>query len=81
LQIEELDEVVPVRADFTRGRIMPRAFSRAGRTYLVTGINSDWIDREGSSPRHCFSVQANGETDFLSLRTGDMSWKLERVIL
>ena len=81
MQIEDLDEAVPVRADFTGGRIMPRAFSRGGRTYLVTGINSHWVDREGSSPRHCFSLQANGETYFISLRTADMSWKLERVVL
>jgi len=79
--VEDLDEPVAVRADFTGGRILPRAFKRGTRCYQVTAVNSSWTDCEGDSPRHCFSVQVGSETYFLSLRTADMSWRLEKVIL
>lgn len=81
MQVEDIDEAVSVRADFTRGEITPRAFSRAGRTYMVGAVNGRWLDREGGMPRHYFSVQVGGETYFISLRTEDMVWRLEQVIL
>ncbi|HOX05798.1 MAG TPA: hypothetical protein PK280_05310 [Planctomycetota bacterium] len=78
--VEDLDEPVSVRADFTGGEIVPRAFRRGSRSYTVTQVNGRWTDREGESPRHCFSVQAGAETYFLSLRTADMTWRLDKVI-
>ncbi len=77
---EDLDEPVAVRADFIGGRIVPRAFKRGGRSYQVEAVNGHWVDREGDAPRHCFSVQSGSETYFLSLRTADMAWRLERVV-
>ncbi len=81
MQIEKMDESVSVRADFAKGEITPRAFSRAGRTYMIGAVNGRWLDREGGMPRHYFSVQSGDETYFMSLRTEDMVWRLEQVIL
>ncbi len=79
--VEDLDEAVAVRADFSGGEITPRAFRRGTRAYQVTAVNGRWVDREGDSPRFCFSVQSGGETYFLSLRAADMVWRLEKVIV
>ncbi len=89
MQVEELDEVVSVRADFSGGEITPRAFKRNGKTYRVSAVNTRWVDREGGHPRnglarqasYHFSVQAGADTCFLSFHTGDMLWRLEQVIL
>ncbi len=81
MQIEELDEVVAVRADFSAGKITPRVFKRSGRSYQVTAVNARWRDREGAHPVHHFSVQVDGDTYFLSLQTGEMLWRLDKVIL
>ncbi len=81
MQVEELDEVVPVRADFSGGKITPKVFKRNGRTCEVTAVNARWDDREGAHPVHHFSVQVDGDTYFLSLQTGEMLWRIEKVIL
>ena len=81
MQVEELDEVVSVRADFSGGEITPRAFKRNGKTYRVGAVNARWCDREGAHPVNHFSVQADGDTYFVSFHTGDMLWRLEKVIL
>lgn len=79
--VEDLDEAVSVRADFSGGEVIPRAFCRSGRTYMVTSVNGRWLDREAGMPRYYFSIQANDETYFLSLHTEDMTWRVEKVIL
>ncbi len=82
MQIETLDEVVSVRADFSGGELTPRVFRRGGKTYRVTEVNARWIDREGGHPAYHFSVQAeSGDTYFLCLTTSDMLWRVERVVL
>jgi hypothetical protein len=81
MTIEEIDESVAVRADFSGGEVNPRAFSRCGRVYRVDRVNARWLDRAGSASRHCFSLQVGDETYFLSLHTADMTWRLESVEL
>jgi len=85
MNIEDLDEPVVVRADFSGGAVTPRRFKRttpgAGRTYTVTAVNGRWVDREGAHPTYHFSVQAEGDTYYLCLTTADMVWRLEKVIV
>ncbi len=81
MQIEDLDEVISVRADFSGGEITPRIFKRNGKDFRVTTVNARWVDREGAHPVQHFSVQVNGDTYFLSLQTGEMLWRIEKVIL
>ncbi len=79
--VEDLDEVIPVRADFKGGEITPRAFKRGGRTYTVETVNARWVDRERGQPVRHFSVQAGGDTYYLRLETGEMVWRVEKVVL
>jgi hypothetical protein len=85
MNIEDLDEPVVVRADFSGGTVTPRRFKRAGsgagRTYTVSAVNGRWVDREGKHPTYHFSVQAEGDTYYLRLTTADMVWWLEKVIV
>ena len=81
MRVEEIDEAVSVRADFRGGEVTPRAFRRGQKAYTVTEVNARWVDREGSAAVWRFSVQADGDTYFLALRTGEMSWRLEKVMV
>jgi hypothetical protein len=79
--VEDLNDVVSVRADFSGGEVTPRAFRRNGRDYRVEAVNARWVDREGAHPTHYFSVRVGEETYLISFHTGDMLWRLDRVIL
>ena len=79
--VEDVKEPVRVRADFSGAGITPRLFERQGRTHRIDEVNGRWVDREGAHPVHRFSVQASGDTYFLTLRTADMTWWLDKVIL
>lgn len=79
--VEDLNEPVSVRADFSGGHIRPQAFRRGGRTHKISAVNAHWINRESTHPEHNFSVQAGDETYFLCLKTADMSWHLTKVIV
>ena len=79
--VEDLDEQITVRADFSSGSIKPQAFKRAGRLYRVDTINAHWIERQGTYPFHCFSVEVGDETCFLRLKTEDMTWTLTKIVL
>lgn len=81
MQVEELNEIVSVRADFSGGEIIPRMFKRNGKTYRVSAVNARWCDREGGHQSYCFSVQAGADTCFLSFDPGDMLWRLDKVVL
>jgi hypothetical protein len=80
MQIEDLDEPIAVRADFTAGAIKPRLFRRGTRTYEITGLNAQWVDRDGHNANYHFSVQSGEETYFICLRGDDFSWHLEKVV-
>ena len=79
--VEDLHDVISVRADFSGGEIVPLVFKRGGKTYTVTRVNGRWVDREGENPSYYFSVQAGGDTYYISLKTADMTWRAESVIL
>lgn len=81
MQEEKLGDVISVRADFSGGEITPRILKRNGKTYRVSAVNARWIDREGGHPSYHFSVQAGADTCFLSFHTGDMLWRIEKVVL
>ena len=81
MHVEDLNEPISVRAYFSGGKILPQAFRRGERVYSVTRVNAQWTDREDAHPIHYFSVQAGDETYYLSLRSGEMLWRLEKVIL
>jgi hypothetical protein len=82
MQVEELHEQVKVRADFQGGRIRPLLFRRGERIFAVRRVNTSWEDREGKHKSYYFSVSVKtGEVYQLCLRTGDMLWYLESVMM
>jgi len=80
MQIVGIHEAVKVRADFQGGRITPLRFKRGDRVHRVSRVNSRWIDRDRTRPRHCFTLtDASGDVYQLALQTEDMIWVLEHV--
>ena len=59
----------------------PSCSGSGGRVLRIERVNTSWTEREGSSSRVCFSVQAEGATYFLSLVLPDMIWRAEKVVL
>lgn len=82
MQVVELHEAVKVRADFQGGRIRPLLFRRGERVYAVRRVNTSWEDREGKHKNFFFAVSVDsGEVYQISLRTGEMVWYLESVMM
>ena len=79
---ENIDEAVPVRADFKGGVVTPLAFKRAARDHRVTRVNARWIDRAGRHPQFFFSVSVeSGDVYQLRLSSADLVWWLDFVTL
>ena len=81
MRIEAINEPIKVRADFATEGITPVAFKRKGKIYRVEKVNTRWFDGAGENPVHYFSVDSGGNTYELSLKTRDMVWRLERIVL
>ena len=81
MRIETIGEPVKVRADFSSGEITPLAFKRKGRVFRIEQVNARWVDRALEDVVHYFSVNSGGNTYELSLKSGDMVWRLERIVL
>ena len=82
MQIERLQEPVKVRADFRGGTATPLLVRRGSSNYRVVRVDARWIDRTGRYPRFGFAVTlANGDSWRLVLRTTDLTWWLESVMV
>ncbi len=80
--IEQLDEMIRVRADFGGGYIRPIMFVRRGKVYRIRQVNCRWIDREGSAKIYYFSVTVeSGDVYQIHLNSGDMTWHLDQVMM
>jgi len=78
---EPICEPIAVEALHRGGRVFPQAFVWKLRTYPIETVNGQWTDRDGSRKRFHFRVQAAGNTFYIYLRTEDMVWMLDQVIL
>jgi hypothetical protein len=81
MTVEELNERVRVRADFSADGVTPRAFKRRGRVFRIERVNARWEDHTLNARRFHFSVEAEGNVYELHLDSRDMGWTLDRVIL
>ena len=82
MQLVEIGESVKVRSDIGGGRIVPLLIRRGEATYRIKQVNSSWEDREGSGKTYYFSVTTDsGDILKLSLKSEDMIWRIESVIL
>ena len=71
-----------VRADFAGGRVVPLLVRRGARVHRVERVNAWWEEREGSEKVLWFSVSVDsGDVFRLSLRSEQMVWRLESVVL
>ena len=79
---ELLDEVLPrTYAIFSPAGFRPLAFARGSRRYRVRLVNSSWVDRSFSPPRHGFSITADtGEIFQLTYTEGEPFWRLESIL-
>jgi len=78
---EPIQEPIVVYATHQDGRVFPQSFVWQLRTFPVDAINGQWEDRDGGFKRFHFSIQSADETYYLYLRTEDMVWILDQVIL
>jgi hypothetical protein len=82
MQLVEIGESVKVRSDIGGGRIVPLMIRRGENVYRVKQVNASWEDRDGSGKTYYFSVTTqNGDILKLSLKSEDMLWRIESVIL
>ena len=79
---EMLDEVLPkTYVIFSPSGFSPVAFLRGSRRYQVRHVNSRWLDRSLSPPRHGFSVTCDtGEVFQLNYTEGESFWRLESIL-
>lgn len=81
MNIEKIDEPIRVLADFSGGSARPLRFRWAGRTYYVSAVNAQWIDRSGQGYRLHYSVQAGEQTCYLHFSSIDVQWWLDQLIV
>lgn len=82
MRVERLDETVGCVACFEPGRLTPLVLQRGEREEPVLRVHARWLDRSQRHPQHYFSVEvASGEIFELRLDTGDLSWRLQSVLL
>ncbi|MDZ7373738.1 MAG: hypothetical protein ONB23_07180 [candidate division KSB1 bacterium] len=80
-EIVELNEPVEVVTYFADRQAKPLRFRWRGREYRVVRWNSTWSQPKGSEREHHFALTAdNSDTFELVFDTGDLSWRLRRVI-
>ena len=82
MRMERLDEAVKVRADFQGGRVAPLLIKRATQDLKVQQVTARWEDRRGAHKLYYFSVQVpSGDVYQLEFHSGDLTWKLNSVML
>jgi len=81
MKIENIGEPIRVLADFSGGSAVPRRFRWSGRTYDISAVNGQWIDRSGDSYALHFSVQVGDETYYIHFASGQVQWWVDKVIV
>ena len=79
---EPINEILEkTYVSFSPGGFRPLAFFRGSRRYRVRRINSRWVDRSLSPPRHGFSITSDtGEIFQLNYTEGEPFWRLESML-
>jgi len=78
--IEEVKEIIKVKAIFADGLLKPEAFMWRRRAYAVKEVFGAHESRQGRSRRFHYAVGCNGDDVYeLTLDTDNMEWLLDRV--
>ena len=81
MEIEHISEPIGVLADCTGGQMRPLRFAWSGRTYKVSVVNAEWIDRQGDIWSLHYSIQSNGQTYLIHFDGKEAQWWLDETIL
>ncbi len=81
MEIQTIGEPVRMVAEFSAGAARPIRFCWSGRTYAVTAVNGQWVDRNGARYRLCYSVQAEGQTWYVHFDSVAVQWWVDQVIV
>lgn len=75
----DVHESIEVSAVFTRGRLKPVSFMWNRRHYRVDEITGSYRYLVGASKCYGYTVRSGDDLYELSLNTGDMTWRLEKI--
>ena len=79
---EDIYEEIEVISLFTDGKIRPLRFKWNERIYKINTINGHWINSQGYTKQHHFSVIADNSDYFeIMMDTSNFEWQIARVCL
>ncbi|HEY3376752.1 MAG TPA: hypothetical protein VGL77_04590 [Armatimonadota bacterium] len=79
MQQERLRDPIDVVVVFSKGKMTPRHFRWANRTYAVDAVNQRWTGKNGGIQICYFAVSAVGNAYKLAFNTKELTWHLEEV--
>jgi hypothetical protein len=79
---EDIFEPIEVISLFNEGKIRPLRFKWNGRIYKVNKINGHWVNPQGYTKQHHFSLIADSSDYFeILMDTSNFEWQIARVCL
>lgn len=75
----DIRESIEVSAVFIRGRLKPVSFMWKKRHYKIEEVTGVYKYLVGSSKCYGYTVRCGEELYELSLNTGEMLWRLEKI--
>jgi hypothetical protein len=75
----DVHEPIEVSAIFVRGRMKPVSFIWNRRHYKIAGITGVYKYSVGFSRCYGYTVASGEDVYEISLNTGDMTWRLEKM--
>jgi hypothetical protein len=81
MNIEKIQEPIPVLAACSGGAMEPLRFRWGGRTYKVQAVNARWVDRQGDVYSLCYSLQCDAQTYLVHFSSKEVQWWLDEVIV
>ena len=75
----DIHEPIEVSAVFVRGRLKPVSFMWSRRHHKISGITGVYKYSAGTSVCYGYTVCVGEDLYEISLNTGEMAWRLERI--
>ena len=79
---EDIYEPIEVISHFKDGKLKPLRFRWNDRVYKISQLNGHWVDNQGFSKEHHFSVIADTSDLFeILFNNTDFKWQITKVCL
>ncbi|MDI6817007.1 MAG: hypothetical protein QME41_07440 [Actinomycetota bacterium] len=75
----DVHEPIEVSAVFVRGRLKPVSFMWSRRHHKISEITGVYKYSAGTSACYGYTVRSGDDLYEISLNTGEMAWRLERI--